>query len=69
MSFVGEKLVSEPFLIGSYDAVSTEASKTGIKLDGIKSIDPKKSERLGSFAESYFFVSPVQELPFADNGY
>lgn len=53
-SIVDEKLVSELFLIGSDDAVSTAASKAGVKLDGIKIIDPKKSEWLDSFAESYY---------------
>ena len=47
-------MVSELFLIGSDDAVSTAASKAGVKLDGIKIIDPKKSEWLDSFAESYY---------------
>ena len=53
-SIVDEKLVSELFLIGSDDAVSAAASKAGVKLDGIKIIDPKKSEWLDSFAESYY---------------
>ena len=53
-SIVDEKLVSELFLIGSDDAVSAAASKAEVKLDGIKIIDPKKSEWLDSFAESYY---------------
>lgn len=53
-SIVDEKLVSELFLIGSDDAVYAAASKAGVKLDGIKIIDPKKSEWLDSFAESYY---------------
>ncbi|UTC62350.1 phosphate acetyltransferase [Treponema sp. OMZ 787] len=53
-SIVDEKLVSELFLIGSDEAVSAAASKAGVKLDGIKVIDPKKSEWLDSFAESYY---------------
>ncbi|UTC75148.1 phosphate acetyltransferase [Treponema sp. OMZ 792] len=53
-SIVDEKLVSELFLIGSDEAVSAAASKAGVRLDGIKVIDPKKSEWLDSFAESYY---------------
>jgi len=51
---IDEKLASEVTLLGDAAAVAACAKANGVKLDGIKVIDPVKSEWLADFAATYY---------------
>ena len=53
-AIIDEKSASELFLIGDTDKVKAAAELVGIGLDGIRIIDPLKSEWLDSFIEAYY---------------
>ena len=51
---IDEKLASEVTLLGDTAAVAACAKANGVKLDGIKVIDPAKSEWLADFSNTYY---------------
>ena len=51
---VDEKIASSVTLLGEESAVAVVAKSVGVKLDGIKVINPAKSEWLGDFANAYY---------------
>lgn len=51
---IDEKLASEVILLGDEAAVAACAKANGVKLDGIKVIDPVNSEWLADFSNTYY---------------
>ena len=51
---IDEKLASEVTLLGDTAAVAACAKANGVTLDGIKVIDPSKSEWLADFSNTYY---------------
>lgn len=58
---VDGKLASEVTLVGANDAIEAVAKKEGVKLDGIKIVDPAKSPNLDKYAKAYYDLLHAKE--------
>ena len=63
---VDEKIVSEVFLIGGEDAISSAASSAGVSLDGLTIIDPDKSELAEGYAQEYYELRKKKGISLED---
>lgn len=62
---VAEKL-ARVVLLGSTETLTTKAQKLGVSLDGVDLIDPKKSEKLASYADELVELRKKKGLSYDD---
>ncbi|GMO47045.1 MAG: phosphate acetyltransferase [Termitinemataceae bacterium] len=58
---VDEKLASEVVLVGAKAEIEGVAAKEGVKLDGVKIVDPATSTNLDKYAKVYFDMLHAKE--------
>jgi phosphate acetyltransferase len=57
--------IARPVLLGKQEELRDSASRTGISLDGIDTIDPEHSDKLEAYAQSYLVGRPNANIKVA----
>lgn len=57
--------IARPILLGKPEELGDSASRAGISLDGIATIDPEHSDKLGAYAQSYLIARPNANIKVA----
>jgi phosphate acetyltransferase len=57
--------IARPILLGKPKELGDSASRAGISLDGIATIDPEHSDKLGTYAQSYLVARPNANIKVA----
>lgn len=60
-----ENIVS-PVLVGNIRAIEDQASKSGVSLSGIRTVDPEKSDRLSDFSHVFFNLRKSKGIKFEE---
>lgn len=60
-----ENIVS-PVLVGNIRAIEDQASRSGVSLSGIRTVDPEKSDRLSDFSHVFFNLRKSKGIKFEE---
>ncbi len=48
-----DRELAQPILLGKADRIESAAGEAGVKLDGIETLDPRKSDRIDAYSRKY----------------
>jgi phosphate acetyltransferase len=61
-----DKGIVQPILVGKTTAIQDLAQKNGIQLNGIRIVDPERSEKLSDFSHAFFTLRKSKGIQFTE---
>ncbi len=65
---LADEKIARPLLLGDETSIRRKATAEGVNLEGVKIIDPSKSDRLGDFGRAYFNLRKSKGMQFEEAG-
>ena len=63
-----DEKIAHALLLGNETAIRSKAGAEGVHLEGVRIIDPSKSDRLGDFGRTYFNLRKSKGMQFEEAG-